>query len=80
MSSYEDYSDTAVSYDVTRIASGHEVILGMLCAMPGALHECVTSAKARVEFASIADDHLGRDIVNGRIADPQDPCARHRKD
>ncbi|MDH3712929.1 MAG: class I SAM-dependent methyltransferase [Gammaproteobacteria bacterium] len=39
MSNYENYSTTADNYDSTREAFGYEVILGMLCAAPGALHE-----------------------------------------
>jgi len=41
MSSYENYSATAADYDTTRAAFGYEVILGMLCAAPGMLHERV---------------------------------------
>jgi SAM-dependent methyltransferase len=41
MSNYENYSTTADTYDSTREAFGYEVILGMLCAAPRALHEQV---------------------------------------
>ena len=41
MSNYENYSATAAHYDTTRAAIGYEIILGMICAAPGRLHEHV---------------------------------------
>ena len=62
MSNYEDYSTTADSYDSTRAAFGYEVILGMLCAAPGALHKRVLldAGCGTGNYSAALAPHVGR--------------------
>ncbi len=62
MSNYEDYSTTADGYDGTRAAFGHEVILGMLCAAPGALHKRVLldAGCGTGNYSAALAPHVGR--------------------
>lgn len=62
VSSYEDYSATAAVYDDTRGAIGYEVILGVLCALPGTLQNRVLldAGCGTGNYSAALSAHVGR--------------------